>query len=37
MQLSHTFGTIYGPIVLFQLLFSFIYYTFSKKFLISTK
>ena len=35
---SHcTFGTFMGPIVLFQLIFTFIYNTFNKKFSVSTK
>ena len=31
------FGTIHGPAILFQLTFTFIYNTFSNKFLISVK
>ena len=37
MGLTALFGTIHGPIVLFQLIFTFIYSTFSNIFLVLTK
>ena len=37
MELTSLFDTIYGPTVLFQLIFSFIYSTFSNNFSISVK